>query len=73
MAHVSCDEAGNVTIRCSAEEALAVEVALRPLHSDEHVNVHIHGVWDGLDDLRQELLQSKLPFAHTLWRNRGES
>lgn len=53
MASVTLTPEGDVVIRCSVDEALAVEVVTRAFHSDEGVNQLIHGVWDGLDDLRQ--------------------
>lgn len=48
---------GEVVLRCSVDEAMAVEVTLATQHTSTlDVDGYTHAVWDTLDDLRRGLM-----------------
>jgi hypothetical protein len=58
MATVTIDrETGEVVIRCSLEEAMAVEATLVSSRVPQYIEDRIHQVWDQLDDLRLKVLK----------------
>lgn len=59
MATVTIDrETGEVVIRCSVEEAMSVEATLATSSTDvPEIDQNTHAVWDGLDDLRMDLVK----------------
>lgn len=58
MATVTIDgSTGEIVIRCTLEEAMAVEAALVFSQVPQYIEDRIHQVWDKLDDLRQKVLR----------------
>ncbi len=58
MSKVTIDPVtGEVVIRCSLEEAMAVEATLVSSRVPQYIEDRIHQVWDQLDDLRLDILK----------------